>query len=60
VEAGVRRFIPSEWGMDNGDVNNQGLCPVFKMKAEVAEYLQSKESTDFSWTAVANGSWLDW
>ncbi|KAM0719499.1 hypothetical protein Q7P37_003628 [Cladosporium fusiforme] len=59
VEAGAR-FIPSEWGMDNADVNNQELCPIFKGKSEVEMYLRSKEGMDFSWTAVASSIWLDW
>ncbi|KAK5171966.1 uncharacterized protein LTR77_003603 [Saxophila tyrrhenica] len=60
VEAGVKRFIPSEWGMDNSDINNQELCPVFKGKGEMERYLRSKESEDFSWTALATSIWLEW
>ena len=60
IEAGVKRFIPSEWGMDNADVNNQGLCPIFKGKAETEIYLRSKESPTFGWTAVATSIWLEW
>ncbi|KAK3716653.1 hypothetical protein LTR37_006283 [Vermiconidia calcicola] len=60
VEAGVERFIPSEWGMDNSDPKNQELCPIFKGKSEVETYLRSKESERFSWTAVATGIWLEW
>ena len=48
VEAGVRRFIPSDWGMDNGDPKNQQLCPVFRGKGEVEQYLRSKESEAYS------------
>ena len=60
VQAGVRLFIPSEWGFDNADVKNQELNPVFKGKAEVEAYLHSKESDTFSWTAVATSIWLEW
>lgn len=60
IEAGVKRFIPSEWGMDNGDQKIVDLCPVFKFKSEVVEYLRTKESGSFSWTAVATSLWLDW
>ena len=60
IEAGIKRIIPSEWGMDNADPRNQSLCPVFKLKAEVAEYLRTKESEVFSWTAIASSIWLDW
>ncbi len=60
IEASVQRFIPSEWGMDNADVNNQKLNPIFKAKAKMAGYLQSKQSASFSWTAVATSIWLEW
>jgi uncharacterized protein YbjT (DUF2867 family) len=60
IEAGVKFFIPSEWGMDNADPKNQDLCPIFKMKFDVSDYLRSKESPSFSWTAVACSIWLDW
>ena len=60
IEASVKRFIPSEWGMDNADIKNQELCPIFARKAEVERYLRSKETETFSWTAVATSIWLDW
>ena len=60
VAAGIKRFIPSEWGMDNADANNQELNPIFKGKAETEIYLRSKENDTFSWTAVATSIWLDW
>ena len=60
VDAGIKRFNPSEWGMDNADINNLELCPVFKGKGETTKYLKSKESATFSWTAVATSIWLDW
>ncbi|KAK3641096.1 hypothetical protein LTR56_011542 [Elasticomyces elasticus] len=60
LEAMVPRFYPSEWGMDNADPKNQEMSPVFKSKAKMAYYLQSKESATFSWTAIATSIWLDW
>ncbi|KAK4959020.1 hypothetical protein LTR10_003819 [Elasticomyces elasticus] len=60
LEAKVPRFYPSEWGMDNADPKNQEMSPVFKSKAKMASYLQSKESATFSWTAIATSIWLDW
>ncbi|KAK5682607.1 hypothetical protein LTS10_005735 [Elasticomyces elasticus] len=60
IEAKVPRFYPSEWGMDNADPKNQEMSPVFKSKAKMASYLQSKESPTFSWTAIATSIWLDW
>lgn len=62
AEAGVRRFIPSEYGFDNGDPKNSELSPIFKPKAELAEKLNglSQKNPGFSWTGIATGIWLDW
>lgn len=60
IEAGVKRFIPSEWGFDNGDVKNQKLNFIFEEKGKTEKYLQSKESSTFSWTAVATSIWMEW
>jgi hypothetical protein len=60
IEAGVKRFMPSEYGMDNTNPASQNLSPVFKLKAGIIEYLKSKESTGLTWTAVPTGMWLDW
>lgn len=62
VEAGIKLFIPTGYGFDNGDPELDTLSPIFKMKHDVARELQalSEKSPGFSWTAVATGSWLDW
>jgi hypothetical protein len=60
IEAGVKRFMPSEFGMDNTNPVSQNLSPVFKLKAGIIEYLKSKEGTGLTWTAVPTGMWLDW
>lgn len=59
--AGVKRFIPAEFGMDS--VNP--LCvelPVCAPKAATQRYLTERTKTHpgFSWTAIANGLFLDW
>ncbi|KAK7885370.1 hypothetical protein LTR67_010548 [Exophiala xenobiotica] len=59
--AGVRRFIPAEFGMDS---LNQ-LCaqlPVCQPKVATQKYLASKtrEYPGFTWTGIANGLFLDW
>lgn len=61
VAAGVRRFIPAEFGMDSAN----DLCaqlPVCAPKVETQKYLQqwSKSNPDFTYTAIANGLFLDW
>lgn len=62
IEAGVKRFMPSEYGFDNADPKSIALSPIFKIKSEVASYLQQKadENSSFSWTGAATGIWLEW
>ena len=60
IEAGVKRFIPSEYGINNRDERARNLAPVFALKGETQDYLVSKEGSVLTWTAVATGLWLDW
>lgn len=61
VAAGVRRFIPAEFGMNSAN----DLCaqlPVCAPKVDAQRYLQqaSKSNPNFTYTAIANGLFLDW
>jgi uncharacterized protein YbjT (DUF2867 family) len=61
VAAGVRRFIPAEFGMDS----RNPLCavlPVCVPKVGTQKYLQEKVNSNpgFSYTGIANGLFLDW
>jgi nucleoside-diphosphate-sugar epimerase len=61
VAAGVKRFIPAEFGMNSLDP----LCarlPVCVPKVTTQRYLQEKSRANrsFSWTGIANGVFLDW
>ncbi|KIW95756.1 uncharacterized protein Z519_02820 [Cladophialophora bantiana CBS 173.52] len=60
VEAKVKRFLPSEYGVNNTNPPARALCPVFDAKGAIIEYLKQKESSGLSWTAVPTGLWLDW
>ncbi|KAM0713470.1 hypothetical protein Q7P37_010432 [Cladosporium fusiforme] len=60
VQAGVKRFLPSEYGVDNTNSKARELSPVFDMKGEVIEYLREKEGEGLEWTAVPTGMWLEW
>nr|OQO25329.1 hypothetical protein B0A51_06691 [Rachicladosporium sp. CCFEE 5018] len=60
IEAGVKRFFPSESGLDNTNAAARKLCPIFDMKGGMIDYLRSKESSGLTWTAVPTGMWLDW
>ena len=60
IEAGVKRFLPSEYGIDNTNPVSRELSPVLKRKADIVAYLKSKEATGLTWTAVPTGMWIDW
>lgn len=60
IAAGVKRFIPSEFGSDTSNPKSSELVPVFRPKVEAVEYLKSKESNTFSWTSVCTGAFFDW
>lgn len=58
---GVKRFIPSEFGGDTAHPLTAKL-PVYADKVDVLQrlYELSQKSSQFSYTAVANGAFLDW
>ncbi|KAL4875138.1 hypothetical protein BJY04DRAFT_211540 [Aspergillus karnatakaensis] len=60
IEAGVSRFLPSEWSADTQNEAVLALLPLFRQKKDVLEYLQSKQSASFSWTGVACAGLFDW
>jgi len=60
VAAGVKRFIPAEFGSDNRDPKWLELMPVFHVKNQVVDFLRSQESTGMSWTGVITSAFFDW
>lgn len=60
IKAGVKRFIPSEFGSDTSDSAVVDKVPIFGGKQEIAKYLQSKEPSGLTWTAIINGAFFDW
>jgi uncharacterized protein YbjT (DUF2867 family) len=60
VTAGVKRFIPADFGSDISDPKVVEAVPFYKPKAEIQAYLESKASDTFSWTTIANGVFFDW
>ncbi|KAI9792842.1 MAG: hypothetical protein M1816_001574 [Peltula sp. TS41687] len=63
VKAGVKRFIPSEFGTDTTNKNSQTICPLFGPKAQAVEYLRTKANENpkvFSWTSIITGPLFDW
>ena len=59
IEAGVKRFIPSEFGFDTEDDRTLEVAPCTIMKKDPVEYLKSREDK-ISWTSIVNGLWLEW
>ncbi|KAL8716756.1 MAG: hypothetical protein Q9225_005948 [Loekoesia sp. 1 TL-2023] len=60
AEAGVKRFIPSEFGGDTSNPKVAAMVPMFAGKAAMTEHLKTKESAGMSWSAVINGAFFDW
>ncbi|KAH7037090.1 uncharacterized protein B0I36DRAFT_371789 [Microdochium trichocladiopsis] len=62
IAAGVKRFLPSEFGSDLANPKARAL-PVFHFKVQVAEYLEAKAAElkdKFTYTRVYNNAFLDW
>lgn len=60
IKAGVKRVIPGEFGSDTTKKEVLDAVPIFASKVEVVKYLQSKEDTGLSWSAIINGGFFDW
>lgn len=58
VQAGVKRFIPSEFGSNVTNEKTRGLA-VFAGKLATVDYLKKKEG-EITWSALLNGGFLDW
>ncbi|KAJ9614763.1 hypothetical protein H2204_014461 [Knufia peltigerae] len=61
VAAGVKRFIPSEYGSDVYNAKRNAL-PVFAGKVKTHEHLKkvAAANPDFSYTIICCGPFLDW
>ena len=60
IKAGVKRFVPSEFGSDTLNDNAMAILPqFFKEKKETVEYLKAKEKEGLTWTAVVNGPFFE-
>lgn len=60
VKARVKRFYPSEFGINGQSKAVQELTPFFAVKQEILDYLVSKEKDGLTWTALIIGAVLDW
>lgn len=58
--AGVKWFIPSEFGHDTTDKRLLSLLPVLERKTRITAQLDSKAAEGLHWTAIVTGLFLDW
>ena len=61
IAAGVKRFIPDEFGHDTLNKTIQSRIPKYAGRAKVINYLKhsSKSNPSFEWSAIATGYTLD-
>lgn len=60
VKAGVKRFVPSEFGSDTLNEKALEILPqYFAGKIAAVEYLKGKEKDGLTWTAVVTGSFFE-
>lgn len=66
AEAGVKRFVPSEWGNSEVKAPAPEVEPAVQMKAAIVALLNRKAEEareagrEFHWTRVNNGVLFDW
>jgi NmrA-like family len=60
VEAGVKRFIPSELSTNTLSDAVRQLVPVFEPKKAILGYLKDRESSGLTWTGLSGGLMLDY
>ncbi|KAK3172011.1 hypothetical protein OEA41_004095 [Lepraria neglecta] len=59
IKAGVKRFVPSEFGSDTLNEKAMAILPqYFKEKLETVEYLKGKEGL-LAWTAFVTGPFFE-
>ncbi|KAE9365829.1 isoflavone reductase family protein-like protein [Stipitochalara longipes BDJ] len=61
IKAGVKRFVPSDFGSDTENEKAMAILPqYFKGKKGTVEYLKEKEKEGkIAWTAFVNGPFFD-
>lgn len=61
IAAGVKRFLPSEFGSDTENAKSAEL-PIFGYKIATQKHIEAKAAAnpDFTYTYVVNGPFLDW
>jgi len=62
VKAGVKRFVPSEFGSNTFNPQVRELVSFYKLKLAIIEQLKkaSEDNPSFSWSALCTGPFFDW
>lgn len=62
VAAGVKRFIPSEFGINTRIVGDDVIGQILVGKIKTLDYIieKSKANPSFTWTGVSSGLFFDW
>ncbi|KAK6373459.1 hypothetical protein LTS17_008479 [Exophiala oligosperma] len=60
VKAGVKWFVPAEFGGNKAKSHLGVKTPMFDAKESVHKHLMEMEKSGLCWTAVATGAFLDW
>ncbi|KAI1141451.1 NmrA-like family protein [Hypoxylon sp. FL0543] len=59
IKAGVKRFIPSDFGSNTRNQNTLDMFPMMTNKARVINGLKSEEGSGLTWTAICVGLIVD-
>jgi len=59
VLAGVKRFIPAEFGIDTSKEETVEIMTFLKMKPQIIQYLRSIQDK-ITWTGIITGPFFDW
>lgn len=60
IKAGVKRFVPSEFGSDTLNEKAMALLPqYFKGKKDTVDYLKTKEKEGLTWSAFVTGPFFE-
>lgn len=62
ISAKVRRFIPSEFGINTRIVGGTAIGNILQGKVKTLDYIISKsqENPWFTWTGISSGIFFDW
>lgn len=59
IAAGVKTFLPSEYGVDTSEPSSPDFIPFLAGKIAILDYLRERQDK-ISWTALVTGSLFDW